>query len=130
MRISDWSSDVCSSDLGAADGFRVIDHHHPQAPEAAGATVVLRHLQTPLAQRFVNAGAAANRLISQSAATLSSIGGATTKLNATQSATLVRAPAKICQNLPRNAGNASRRHCRDGPDRVDRSEEHTSELQS
>src|SRR3546814_6702002 len=47
------------------------------------------------------------------------MGGATTKLNATQSATLVRAPAKICQNLPRNAGNASRRHCRDGPDRVD-----------
>src|SRR3546814_8077000 len=87
MRISDWSSDVCSSDLGAADGFRVIDHHHPQAPEAAGATVVLRHLQTPLAQRFVNAGAAANRLISQSAATLSSIGGAPTKLNVPQSAT-------------------------------------------
>src|SRR3546814_14736551 len=67
MRISDWSSDVCSSDL----------------------------------------------------ATLSSIGGATTKLKVTQSATLVRAPAKICQNLPRNAGNASRRHCRDGLDRVD-----------
>src|SRR3546814_20930027 len=100
MRISDWSSDVCSSDLrllvgdlgerleavgrcrdlgpfaleqglgGAADGFRVIDHHHPQAPEAAGATVVLRHLHTPLAQRFVIAGSAANRFISQSSAPL------------------------------------------------------------
>src|SRR5690606_32452516 len=104
---------------GAADGFRVIDHHHPQAPEAAGATVVLRHLQIPHARRFVNAGAAANRLISQSAATLSSIVRATTKLNATQSATLAGTPANICQNLPRNAGNAPRRHCRDGPHRVD-----------
>jgi hypothetical protein len=32
---------------GPADGFRVVDHHHPQAPEAAGATVVLRHLRIP-----------------------------------------------------------------------------------
>src|SRR5690606_1599048 len=104
---------------GASDGFRVIDHHHPPAPQAAGATVVWRHRSTPHAQRFVNAGAAASRLISQPAATLSSIVRAATKLNATQSATRTRVPANICQNLPRNAGNAPRRHCRDGPDRVD-----------
>src|SRR5690606_27099669 len=70
-------------------------------------------------RRFVNAGAAANRLISQSAATLSSIATWVTKLNATQSATWAGTTANICQNLPRNAGNVARRHCGDGPDRVD-----------
>src|SRR3546814_20262555 len=35
MRISDWSSDVCSSDLGA-DGVRVaVGHHRPAAGGAA-----------------------------------------------------------------------------------------------
>src|SRR3546814_20280520 len=29
MRISDWSSDVCSSDLGAADGARTDHRHEP-----------------------------------------------------------------------------------------------------
>src|SRR3546814_7913929 len=37
MRISDWSSDVCSSDLGAAD----LEHHRP--PVVAPGTMDLRH---------------------------------------------------------------------------------------
>src|SRR3546814_4727049 len=32
MRISDWSSDVCSSDLAAAGGRRRPRAHHPQRP--------------------------------------------------------------------------------------------------
>src|SRR5688500_17090338 len=33
---------------GAADGFRIIDHHHAQPVEAAGARFVLRHCVSPV----------------------------------------------------------------------------------
>src|SRR3546814_3197325 len=36
MRISDWSSDVCSSDLGAHDALRLVEAAH----DDAGAVVV------------------------------------------------------------------------------------------
>src|SRR3546814_4666482 len=34
LRISDWSSDVCSSDLAAARGGEVSGHFHPKASVA------------------------------------------------------------------------------------------------
>src|SRR3546814_11034546 len=42
MRISDWSSDVCSSDLLAALGCRRIYAHHHAAPDVAEA-LALHH---------------------------------------------------------------------------------------
>src|SRR3546814_4879739 len=39
MRISDWSSDVCSSDLIASASFEVVREHHKSAPSRDGGSV-------------------------------------------------------------------------------------------
>src|SRR5690606_12673436 len=51
---------------GAADGLRIVDHHHAQALEAASATLVLRHRVSPVhaaytARPIANAYLAASR---------------------------------------------------------------------
>src|SRR3546814_7414713 len=87
MRISDWSSDVCSSDLRAANGARV-----PQL-RAAGA----------LRPAVGRTGLAHGRCAPQ-------------------------APPRRGHRFPPDARVPHRRQ--PAPDRLERSEEHTSELQS
>src|SRR3546814_10840523 len=48
MRISDWSSDVCSSDLGTASGQRLLhDRQDGAAPLRAGLAVAEDPLELP-----------------------------------------------------------------------------------
>src|SRR3546814_15448073 len=49
MRISDWSSDVCSSDLVAPDGFNINDRAGAVAPQAMRARVVEERADVGLA---------------------------------------------------------------------------------
>src|SRR3546814_21166694 len=58
MRISDWSSDVCSSDLGTASGQRLLhDRQVGAAPLRAGLAVAEDPLELPGATTAADDGA-------------------------------------------------------------------------
>src|SRR3546814_7418600 len=113
MRISDWSSDVCSSDLGAGK-----QHRHTRALRTE--RQVIGYLRTCHARQrsipFIQKGVAA----AQAAQLLPGLDQHRRKTQA-------------CQ--PNSAGYARRAAADDGrivvfPEDASRSEEHTSELQS
>src|SRR3546814_2667588 len=111
MRISDWSSDVCSSDLQTLVDTRLIGAERAATLQNEGDDVVVRHLYRP------------------------GDGGSLFALRSAHSVPLLL----DCGFTPDSRGRRCRGRASDRrpdawrralPGRADRSEEHTSELQS
>src|SRR3546814_6993709 len=105
MRISDWSSDVCSSDLGAAPGFSEAES-----------------LSNIKLQRRAQIAARKRREILEEARMASRVDVEDVVRAQDQAGAVVR--AERAQRQRRVDHRITRRH------RLERSEEHTSELQS
>src|SRR3546814_3494485 len=102
MRISDWSSDVCSSDLLAGDEFTLF---FPQLPAAETAQRISRAVQYALGERF-------------------DVGGQQIDLGASIGVAFYPQHGETLHALLRSADMAMYQA------KENRSEEHTSELQS
>src|SRR3546814_7704411 len=118
MRISDWSSDVCSSDLAPGAGRRSRYHRHPRPPREGGPDAVAggRERARPQhCQRLYRTGVGVMRTQRHAQWLPRSVAAAAVLLLAA----LLTAPA----GLALAADNTDW-------DDLRRSEEHTSELQS
>src|SRR3546814_8750368 len=123
MRISDWSSDVCSSDLLAGDEFTLF---FPQLPAAETAQRISRAVQYALGERFDVGG--------QQIDLGASIGVAFYPQHGETLHALLRSADMAMYQAKENGRNRveffSDELAKEMAGRAERSEEHTSELQS
>src|SRR3546814_16760493 len=83
MRISDWSSDVCSSDL-MITGYLAAEGFEDQLRHELGGRLVAEHGRLLLADTVIDAAWAANTWFDVQEVPIESIGDAATKLKAIQ----------------------------------------------